>query len=132
MKRSLLIAAALVAAFSIPTLAQNTEPASSPAPTVASQESIQKDKSPYKSQTIGDMLQIRSADVGRKALIVVDGAVVSRMKNGESGPMDTKVSEIEKIEVVKEPTELAAYATLYGKDANNGVILITTKHPVVR
>ena len=54
-------------------------------------------------------------------MIIVNGVISTG--EGQPDPMDTKVSDIVRISVVKNHTELA----LYGPEGANGVILITTK-----
>lgn len=78
----------------------------------------------------GSRIRIRgqsSLSMGNDPLIYVDGIrVISNTAQGNSGPSrfdDLNPAEIENIEVIKGPSA----ATLYGTEAANGVISITTK-----
>jgi TonB-dependent SusC/RagA subfamily outer membrane receptor len=76
-----------------------------------------------------------SLSLSNQPLLVVDGVRVDNSAAGGSGSNtttsqptgrfnDIPVSDIESVQIVKGPSA----ATLYGTDAANGVILVTTKH----
>ncbi|MGV3708233.1 MAG: SusC/RagA family TonB-linked outer membrane protein [Gemmatimonas sp.] len=78
----------------------------------------------------GSRIRIRgqsSLTLANDPIIFIDGVrIISNTAQGNSGPSrfdDLSPSEIENIEVIKGPSA----ATLYGTDAANGVIAITTK-----
>lgn len=78
----------------------------------------------------GSRIRIRgqtSLTLSNDPIVFIDGVrIISNTAQGNSGPSrfdDLSPSEIENIEVIKGPSA----ATLYGTEAANGVIVITTK-----
>lgn len=116
-----LLAAAMLTLFSAQAIAQVTE--------VRTEEASHIDHPRYRlgdqnSQTLRDLLVVSSIPGVGKPLIVIDGVVLSGEVREEShDPLDTKVTDIVKIEVIKDAPTLALYAPM----GNRGVNLITTK-----
>lgn len=120
MKR-ILYTAAIVTFLSAQVIAQVTETQTEPASDVNYPEYRLGDQ---KSQTLRDLLFVSSRPGVSKPLIVIDGVVPSEeIREGSPDPLDQKITDIVKIEVIKDAPSLA----LYGPTGHRGVILITTK-----
>jgi TonB-dependent SusC/RagA subfamily outer membrane receptor len=122
MNRLPIIAAFLIVGLCCTARAQDTT-AHAPVVTVEAPDSL-KDAHPN-SQTIGETLKATSL-ITRTPLIVIDGvAVTGELVDKKPNLLDTKVTDIESITILKYPSAELAY---YGPSGTNGVILIVTKH----
>ena len=123
MKKSLLIAAALVLGVTCPILAQDDESKQElTSEKISDQQPLQQERS---GQTLGESLRGPGVIKPRTPLFVVDGVIATEELKPD--PMDIKVSDISAISVV-DPTQLA----IYGPKGADGVILITTKNAKVK